>query len=65
MTEFDIMKELIFCMQGIEGKIIKYMSVKEGFHLNPCVSIRVFHSSPGFPWREDPFDAYVQHVSIN
>lgn len=33
------MKELIFCMQGIEGKVIKYVSIDEGFHLNPCVCI--------------------------
>lgn len=39
ISEYEIMKELIYCMQGIEGKIIKYMSLEEGFHLNPCVTI--------------------------
>lgn len=37
-SEREIMKELVFCMQGIEGKIIKYKSVDEGFYLNPQVS---------------------------
>ncbi|XP_065208928.1 gamma-tubulin complex component 3 homolog [Planococcus citri] len=39
ISEYEIIRELLFCMQGIEGKVIKYMSLEEGFHLNPCVKV--------------------------